>query len=115
MAHFAEINQDNIVVQVLVVPDSEEHRGQQYLADDLLLGGTWIQTSYNGRIKKNYAGPGYTYDSTRDAFISPKPYISWVLNESTCRWEAPVPKPEDGKNYYWDETTLSWKLLNGLT
>lgn len=87
MAHFAEINQDNLVVRVLVVPDSEEHRGQQFLADDLLLGGRWVQTSYNGRIRKNYAGIGFTYDEQRDAFIPPKPSEDAILDEDTCNWK----------------------------
>ena len=112
MAHFAEINQDNIVVRVLVVPDSEEHRGQQFLADDLLLGGTWIQTSYNSRIRKNYAGVGFTYDPTRDAFIPPKPFASWVLDEETCNWKSKIPYPNDGKLYSWNEDSQGWFLLN---
>jgi hypothetical protein len=90
MAHFAEIDENNIVLQVLVVPDAEEHRGSDYLSNDLGLGGTWIQTSYNARIRKNYAGIGMTYDSTRDAFIPIKYYPSWVLNEETCLWEPPL-------------------------
>ena len=108
MAHFAEINTENKVVRVLVVPNSEEHRGQEYLSNDLGLGGIWIQTSYNNNIRYNYAGIGYTYDSTRDAFIAPKPYDSWVLDEDTCRWTAPIPYPQDDKKYYWDEATVSW-------
>ena len=80
-----------------------------------LFGGTWKQTSYNGTIRKNYAGIGYTFDSVRDAFISPKPFNSWVLVESTCQWEAPIPMPTDAgtgeppKRYSWDEATVSWK------
>jgi hypothetical protein len=91
MAHFAEIDENNIVTQVLVVPDEQEHRGQDYLADELSLGGTWVQTSYNGNIRKNYAGVGYKYDLERDAFISPKPdcHPSKVtLDEETCRWNC---------------------------
>ena len=68
----------------------------------------WVQTSYNGNIRKNYAGIGYTYDAGRDAFIAPKPFPSWVLNEDNCIWEAPTPKPNDGKFYSWDEATTSW-------
>ena len=67
-----------------------------------------MQTSYNGNIRKNFAGIGYTYDLARDAFIAPKPYASWVLNETTCRWEAPTPYPDDGNSYSWDESTTSW-------
>ena len=86
MAHFAEINKDNIVLRVLVVSDDLEHRGQEFLSQDLGLGGTWIQTSYNGNIRKNYAGIGYTYDKNRDAFIAPKPSNQIGFDEETCRW-----------------------------
>jgi hypothetical protein len=85
MAHFAEVA-DGIVVQVLVVPDTQEHRGQEFLADDLGLGGTWVQTSYNARIRKNYAGIGMSYDSGRDAFIPPKCHDVATLDEETCQW-----------------------------
>lgn len=108
MAHFAEIDENNIVKQVLVVPDQQEHRGQEYLADDLGLGGRWIQTSYNGSIRKRFAGIGMTYDEFRDAFIQPKPFESWFLDELSCSWKAPVEKPTDGKRYIWNEETLSW-------
>ena len=118
MAHFANINSDNIVTQVLVVSDNDAPRGHDFLSKDLGLGGTWIQTSYNTRggehsnggtpLRKNYAGIGYTYDSGRDAFIPPKPYASWVLDEATCLWNAPVAYPTDGKMYSWDESTTSW-------
>lgn len=114
MAHFAEIDENNIVTRVLVVADEQEHRGQDFLANELGLGGTWVQTSYNARIRKNYAGIGYTYDAGRDAFIAPKPYASWLLNEDTCQWEAPVPYPTDGVMYAWDEETTDWKaIVNG--
>jgi len=108
MAHFAEIDGDNIVTRVLVVPNEQENRGHEYLANDLDLGGTWVQTSYNATIRKNYAGIGYSFDSGRDAFIPPKPFASWVLNEATCNWDAPVARPEDDKMYSWDEATTSW-------
>ena len=108
MAHFAELDADSIVVRVLVVPNEQENRGHDYLATDLGLGGTWVQTSYNATIRKNYAGLGYTFDSGRDAFIPPKPFASWVLNEATCNWDAPVARPEDDKMYSWDEATTSW-------
>jgi hypothetical protein len=108
MAHFAELDADNIVVRVLVVPNEQENRGHDYLATDLGLGGTWVQTSYNATIRKNYAGIGYTFDSVRDAFIPPKPFASWTLNEDTCNWEAPVAYPDDEKMYTWDEATTSW-------
>ena len=109
MAHFAEINEDGVVVRVLVVPDAQEHRGQEFLADDLGLGGTWIQTSYNARIRKNYAGIGMTYDSSRDAFIGEQPYASWTLDEETCQWKAPVAYPNDGVMYMWNEELTDWQ------
>lgn len=118
MAHFAEIGLNNTVMRVIVVNDSEckdqygnesETIGAKFCHD--LFGGVWLQTSYNGNIRKNYAGIGYTYDSTKDAFISPKPFESWVLNEETCRWEAPSAYPIDGKKYYWDEPTVAWLEL----
>ena len=90
MAHFAEIDNNNIVTRVLVVPDEQEHRGHDYLANDLHLGGTWIQTSYNARIRKNYAGIGFVYDATRDAFIPPMPVVDgvkFVFNEDICNWD----------------------------
>ena len=87
MAHFAQIDNNNIVLQVLVIPSFQEHRGQEYLANDLNLGGIWKQTSYNNRIRKNYAGIGFTYDEIKDAFIPPKPGNNYILNEDTCLWE----------------------------
>lgn len=111
MAHFAEIDENGVVLRVLVVPDAQEHRGQEFLADDLGLGGTWVQTSYNARIRKNYAGIGMTYDAERDAFIAPQPYASWILNEETCHWEAPVPYPTDGVMYSWNEETTDWESI----
>jgi hypothetical protein len=105
MAHFAEIDGNNIVQRVIVVPNAHEANGPQWCAN--LLGGTWLQTSYNATIRYNYAGIGFTYDPVRDAFIPPKPYPSWVLDESTCRWEAPTPMPPGGP-WVWDESTESW-------
>lgn len=115
MAHFAEIDSNNTVLRVIVVHNNDclDGNGQESEAKgaefcNSLLGGTWVQTSYNGNIRKNYAGTGYTYDSQRDAFIPPKPYASWVLEEATCLWNPPVAIPEDGKRYTWDEATTSW-------
>ena len=114
MAHFAEIDNDNKVVRVLVVPDEQEHRGQDFLANDLGLGGNWIQTSYNARIRKNYAGIGMSYDAARDAFIAPKPFDSWLLDEETCQWKAPVDYPTDGLMYQWNEDKKDWEaIVNG--
>lgn len=115
MAHFAEIDNRNIVQRVLVIPDEQEHRGQEFLANDLGLGGTWIQTSYNHNIRKNYAGIDDTYDVERDAFIAPKPFSKWILNEETCRWEAPTPYPTDGLMYVWNDNRGEWEKLNDTT
>ena len=112
MAHFAEINDMLQVVRVLVVSNSQEHRGQDFLANDLGLGGRWIQTSYNGNIRKNFASVGMSYNESLDAFIPEKPFNSWVLNEFTCLWEAPIPYPEDGNVYVWSEINKEWVLVN---
>lgn len=118
MAHFAQIDDNNVVTQVLVVSDQDEADGQNFLANTLGLGGTWIQTSYNTSagvhssggtpLRKNYAGIGFTYDSQKDAFIPPKPYSSWILDEDKCIWNAPVAYPNDGKLYTWNEDNQSW-------
>lgn len=114
MAHFAQLDDNNIVTQVIVVANEElldngvESEAKGITFCQSLLGGNWKQTSYNGNMRKNYAGIGFTYDPTRDAFIAPKPFNSWLLNEDTCRWEAPVAMPTDGKPYRWDEETTSW-------
>lgn len=108
MAHFAQINESNVVIRVIVVPDSEEANGANWCAS--LFGGRWMQTSYNATIRKNYAGIGYTYDALRDAFIPPQPYPSWVLDEATCRWKAPVPMPPGGP-WVWDEELEEWVEL----
>jgi len=115
MSHFAKIDENGLVLQVVVVDNKDtadafgvekEHIGAAHL--EKILGGTWKQTSYNGNIRKNYAGIGYTYDAARDAFIPVKPYPSWVLDENTCQWQAPITMPQDGKMYSWDENTTSW-------
>jgi hypothetical protein len=107
MAHFAQIDADNIVVRVLVVPDEQEHRGQEFLANDLQLGGNWVQTSYNNRIRRRFAGVGFTYDPIADVFLRPRPYPSWIL-DNDYSWQAPTPKPDNNPLTYWDEETLSW-------
>lgn len=106
MAHFAQIDAANIVQRVIVVPDSEAANGAAWCAN--LLGGTWLQTSYTGTIRKNYAGVGYAYDPVRDAYIPPQPFPSWTLNETTCRWDAPVPMPSGGGLWVWDESNQEW-------
>lgn len=108
MAHFAELDENNIVIQVLVVPNEQEHRGQEFLAVDLGLGGRWIQTSYNNRIRKQYAGIGYFYDDNADVFIVPRPYPSWIL-DANYDWQAPIPYPTDGLMYVWNEETQDWE------
>ena len=123
MSHFAEINSGGIVQRVIVA--------EQDFIDSGVVGdpNNWVQTSYNTRggihyapnshepdggvaLRKNYAGKGYTYDQTRDAFIPPKPFPSWILNEDTCHWNAPVPYPDFDKHYRWDEDTTSWVEIN---
>ena len=125
MAHFAELDDSNKVLRVVVVSNDQltdgtggesELTGIQFCHK--LFGGVWKQTSYNtsggvhkeGGIpfRKNYAGTGYDYDEDRDAFISPTPYDSWTLNEDTCMWDAPVPYPDDGNRYEWDEDIVNW-------
>ena len=120
MANFAQLNENYIVTEVIVVnnetidnlpfPESEPV-GVAFCKS--LYGSTtvWKQTSYNANFRKNYAGIGYTYDPVLDAFIAPQPYPSWLLNTVTCQWEAPVPFPTDGGYYVWDEGTLSWVLV----
>jgi hypothetical protein len=102
MAHYAKVN--NGIVEQIIVAEVE-------FFDTFIDSspGEWIQTSYNKTIRKNYAGVGFTYDSTRDAFIPPKPYPSWVLNEDTCQYDSPVPYPDDDKRYEWNEETTNWK------
>jgi hypothetical protein len=106
MAHWAELDENNVVLRVTVGDNNFPNEGYDWLIENL--GGTWVKTSYNGNIRKNFAGIGYTYDEARDAFIAPQPFASWVLDEETCRWVAPVAHPEDGGLYNWDEETLSW-------
>jgi hypothetical protein len=121
VAHFAETvldNNNNLSVSRVLVVDNQdisdidgnevEAKGLELLQS--LLGGDWVQTSYNSNFRKNYAGIGYTYDRLRDAFIPPKPYPSWILNEYTCLWDAPVPMPDDDNKYMWNEETSNWNL-----
>jgi len=109
MAHFAEINKKKIVIRVLVTNDNDSNEGYDWLIENL--GGTWIQTSYNGNIRKNFAGIGYKYDAVRDAFIPPKPYSSWLLDDDTCQWAAPIPYPADGLIYSWSEELGDWEAI----
>jgi hypothetical protein len=106
MSYFAEIDENNIVLRVLVGDNDSPNEGHDWFVKNL--GGTWIQTNYNGNIRKNFASVGYSFDPKRDAFISPKPYESWLLDEETCTWTAPTHHPTDGKNYRWDQPTISW-------
>ena len=102
MSHFAKIDKNNIVTEVIVAEQDFINSG---LVGDSFL---WVQTSYNGNFRKNYAGVGYTYDSDNDAFYAPKPYASWLLDSITYLWGAPIAYPDDGKNYSWNEDTTSW-------
>jgi hypothetical protein len=115
MAHFVELDENNIVTRVIVVHNNELFDGEQFESEqngiDFCVahyGGRWIQTSYNANFRKNYAGIDYLYDPILDAFISPKPFQSWILNEETCQWESPVPHPTDEKYYIWNEENTEW-------
>jgi hypothetical protein len=117
MAHFAELDSNNVVLRVIVVDNKDtsdangvekEHIGAAFC--ERILGGRWVQTSYNGNKRKNYAGIGHTYREDIDAFVTPQPYQSWVLDEN-ARWVAPTPMPTDGSKYTWDEATTSWALV----
>jgi hypothetical protein len=109
MAHWAEIDENNIVLRVVVGDNDDPNgdEGYQWLTENL--GGRWIKTSYNGTIRKNFAGIGFSYDEELDAFIPPKPFESWILNESACLWEPSVSRPEDGQVYIWNEEELIWQ------
>jgi hypothetical protein len=117
MANFAQLNEQNIVSNVIIVnnktidnlpfPESEPV-GSEFCKSLYGAETIWKQTSYNSNFRKNYAGIGFTYSNELDAFISPKPYSSWLLNTQTAKWEAPIPYPTDGNHYLWSENTLSW-------
>lgn len=118
MAHFAELDANNVVTRVIVVGNQDclDENGQESEAVGIafcqqLLGADtrWVQTSYNSSFRSHYAGAGYTYDDQRDAFIPPKPYSSWLLDEATLSWQSPVPMPSDGNAYRWNEETTSWE------
>jgi hypothetical protein len=114
MAHFAKLGKGNIVEKVVVVHNNvatTEQAGVDFLNNLYKSRDVWKQTSYNNNIRKNFAGIGYHYDQARDAFIAPKPFNSWVLNENTCRWEAPVVYPNDGQRYNWNETIQNWEQI----
>ena len=117
MAHFAKLGAGNIVEKIEVVSNDialTEQAGSDFLNNLYNTRDAWVQTSYNNNIRKNFAGIGYQYDQTRDAFIAPKPYASWKLDETTCQWEAPVALPttelEDNQNYFWNESILNWEI-----
>lgn len=123
MAHFAKLGPGNIVERVEVVHNSiatTEQAGVEFLQNLYKNRDVWKQCSYNSLgnehllggtpFRKNYPGPGFIYDMTRDAFIAPQPFSSWLLNDTTCMWEPPVARPDDGKKYNWDEKTISWEL-----
>jgi hypothetical protein len=119
MAHFAELDENNVVKRVIVVAnaDTADANGNEVESIGVafcqkLLGGNWKQTSYNGSIRKNYAGIGYAYRADIDAFVAPQPYPSWTL-DANAQWQAPVPMPTDGKMYSWDEASLSWVEVDG--
>jgi hypothetical protein len=114
MAHFAKLGTGNIVEQVIVVSNdiaTTEQAGADFLNNLYKTRDVWKQTSYNNNIRKNFAGIGFIYDQQRDAFIPPKPFNSWTLNEDTCQWESPVAYPTDGQRYKWNETIQNWELI----
>ena len=111
MAHFVKLGVGNIVNRVEVVSNDiavNEQAGVDFLNNLYKTRDIWKQTSYNGNMRKNFAAIGYTYDESRDAFISPQPYPSWILDEDTCIWKAPIEVPSDDKHYFWDESSKSW-------
>jgi hypothetical protein len=110
MAHAAELDHWDRVIRVIVVSNDLEPNVEQWCTDTY--GGYWKQTSYSGSFRKNFAGIGYTYNADLDAFIPPKPYPSWVLDEATCQWKAPVPMPQDGELYEWDEAAGEWVVVD---
>jgi hypothetical protein len=105
MAHFAEIDENNIVQRVIVIDNALEENGVEWCTENL--GGRWIQTSYNNNFRKQFAGIGYSYDEEKDIFIAIKPFESWILDDDS-NWVAPKPYPNDENSYYWDEITISW-------
>jgi hypothetical protein len=134
MAHWAEVDKNNIVTRVTVMENSLPNQGLDWLVGHF--GGVWLKTSYNTRsgvyvapnssppepdvdqtqaFRVNYAGIGYTYDEARDAFVAPQPYPSWTLKEATCQWDAPVPYPADEADYAWDEETINWEEVQHET
>ncbi len=131
MSHFAELNEDNIVLRVVCGNENSIYNDEGLQDIINVLGGRWMKTSYNaiggkrrnpntGEItnepgfRKNYASVGFKYDADRDAFIPPKFYDSWILNEETCLWESPVPYPNDGNRYTWDEESINWILVEEI-
>jgi hypothetical protein len=108
MAHFARIDENNIVTDVQVISNDLEHRGEDFLSNELGLGGRWIQTSYNGNIRKRFAGVGFTYNEEADVFVSPQPFGSWTL-DADFNWQPPVEIPEG--EWFWDEESLEWKEI----
>jgi hypothetical protein len=110
MAHAAELDHWDRVIRVIVVSNDLEPNVEQWCSDTY--GGYWKQTSYSGSFRKNFAGIGYTYNADLDAFVPPKPYPSWVLDDATCQWKAPVPMPQDGELYEWDEAAGEWVVVD---
>jgi len=118
MAHWAELDENNVVLRVVVGSNDDFNEGYDWIVENL--GGTWIRTSYNTKrgihtldgipIRKNFAFPGYTYDSEKDAFIAPQPYPSWIFNEEACDWDPPIEMPDDGEYYIWREDLVNWYI-----
>lgn len=123
MAHFAQLDENNVVINMIVVHNNElldengqesEEKGVQFCKNHYGQETIWIQCSYNNRIRKRFPSIGHFYSADLDAFIYPQPYPSWIFNEETCGWDAPVPNPKDGNPYLWDEETLSWQEITSV-
>jgi hypothetical protein len=112
MSHWAQLDENNIVLQVLVGDNNDPNGDEGYRTISESLGGHWVKTSYNGNFRKNYAGIGFYYSEDMDAFIAPQPFTSWTLNEETCQWVAPIEIPEDGQPYLWDEENIMWVKID---
>lgn len=112
MAHWAELDENNIVIRVVVGSNDDPDEGYQWILDNL--GGRWIQTSYNNNFRRIFASEGYKYDENLDIFIDPQPFLSWAFNENTLKWEAPEPEPDTSEIHYWDEDSKTWIIKNSI-
>lgn len=112
MAHWAELDENNIVIRVVVGSNDDPDEGYQWILDNL--GGRWVQTSYNHNFRRIFASEGYKYDEILDIFIDPQPFLSWTFNENTLNWEAPEPEPDTSEMHYWDEDSKTWIIKHSI-